>query len=195
MVRVLTSVDSAPQHWEYTERYVSHFRFHVFKEAQGETHRSTDLGKPRPLRDGLSCSLLTQNVSLSYRNSRQLSRNTVISLLHWVRESTVVQEAVDCPTPASQRPTAPFLYLLVSQQSFISPRLPQENRTSSGSKPSPFDLGSNTCWLGDLGHVSLTIVPYRQKWGCWVIAPHEARSMLITTLRLGVDYLSESFLQ
>lgn len=163
MVRVLTSVDSAPQHWEYTERYVSHFRFHVFKEAQGETHGSTDLGKPRPLWDGLSCSLLTQNVSLSYRNIRQLSRNTVTSLLHGVRESTVVQEAVDCPTPASQRPgerwpTAPFLYLLVSQQSFISPRLPQENR----SKPSPFDLGSNTCWLGDLGHVSLTIVPYRQ---------------------------------
>lgn len=136
-------------------------------------------------------------VSLSYRNSRQLSMNTVISLLHWVRESTVVQEAVDCPTPGSQRPserqpTAPFLHLLVSQQSFISPRLPQENRTSGGSKCSPFDLGSNTCWLGDLGHISLTTLHYSSlsaKWGCWVIAPYKAGSMIITTHMLGVDYL------
>lgn len=111
--------------------------------------------------------------SLSYRNSRQLSMNAVISLLHWVRESTVVQEAVDRPTPGSQRPserqpTAPFLHLLVSQQSFTSPRLPQENRTSGGSKRSPFDLGSNTCWLSDLGHISLTTLHYSSlsaKWG------------------------------
>lgn len=73
MVRVLTSVDSAPQHWEYTERYVSHFRFHVFKDAGGggEIHRSTDLGKPRPPWDGLSCSSLTQNAGFPFLQEQQ----------------------------------------------------------------------------------------------------------------------------
>lgn len=164
MVRVLTSVDSAPQHWEYTERYVSHYCFHVFKEAKWETHGSADLGKPRPLWDGLSCSSLTQNVAFPFLQEQQAT----------VKEHSYVSPPLSerkHSGPGSSRvPYSSFSMakwetansslslLLVSQQSFVSPRLPQENRTSGGSNCSPFDLGSNTCWLSDLGHISLTTV-------------------------------------